>query len=67
MYKQEIHKFVKDNQEANLSTTKLIQAYYVSKGITETTTVKEWLLGVTSNKYPAYTILRKHIKSFHKE
>ena len=44
------------------SNTVIINKYYQSIGVTDTTTMNEWFEGIISHKYPAYTSVSRAIR-----
>lgn len=66
----DIRNFMIKNQDCidipKTSNTKIAMKYYEKRGITDTTSVKDWLVGLAEQKYPEFTTLIKTIKKVRK-
>ena len=44
------------------SSSKILMSYYMSLGVTNNTTMTEWLMGIGHKKYPAYGSVSRAIR-----
>jgi len=63
--KLEQHMQGMEDVEVNISTcssTKLLMSYYGSLGLTQDTSIADWMYGISTGKYPAYSSITRAIR-----
>jgi hypothetical protein len=61
-WRNDICKFMEENQCENWNKTKIIMEYFYSKGLPEDVDTVNWLHGLIKEKWPSWPVVEQGVK-----